>query len=249
MAIKKAAKVKRKEIDEIDIISAISNNQIKLDFKFKKRDYRFTDKQRSLIDKILDPNIKVIFIDSVAGTGKSLLAVYCGLTMIKDQSANKMLYMRSVVESNSKGLGFLKGSLEEKMEIWRHVLDAKVEELVEPIDIPKILTSGKLEALPINYIRGASWKNMFVCIDEAQNLNYDDYKLIMSRVGDNTKLIICGDSDQCDIKDSGFAKVASMFNDADSKRMGIITFKFEEADIVRSELCKFVVSKFKKDKS
>jgi predicted ribonuclease YlaK len=249
MAIKKSAKPKRKEFDAIDIMSALSDDKIKLDFKFKKRDYRFTDKQKNLIDKILDPKIKVIFIDSVAGTGKSLLAVYCGLTMIKDQSANKMLYMRSVVESNSKGLGFLKGSLEEKMQIWRHVLDAKVEELVESIDIPKILTSGKLEALPINYIRGASWKNMFVCIDEAQNLNYDDYKLIMSRVGDNTKLIICGDSDQCDIKDSGFAKVANMFDDADSKQMGIMTFKFEEEDIVRSELCKFVVSKFKKEKN
>jgi phosphate starvation-inducible protein PhoH len=136
-------------------------------------------------------------------------------------------------------------TLEEKMEIWRHVLDSKCEELIEPADLPRVLASGKIEALPINYIRGASWKDMFVCVDEAQNLDFEAYKLVLSRMGENAKLIIAGDSDQCDIKDSGFKKVFDLFADDESKKNGIISFKFEEADIVRSELCKFIVNKFK----
>lgn len=245
MATKKAPrKGKERDVSD-DIIKALSDNHNKLSFKFRQRDYTFTPKQKSLIDTILNPDVKIVLIDGAAGTSKSLVSVYCGLTMLKNESVNKMLYMRSVVESAQKGLGFLKGSLEEKMEVWRHVLDSKCEELIEPYDIPKVLASGKLEALPINYIRGASWKNMYVCLDEGQNCDADAFKLILSRLGENSKLIICADSDQCDIKDSGFKKIYNMFNDEESKQMGIVSFSFTEEDIVRSEICKFIVKKFK----
>jgi len=243
MATKKVARHGKREINDIE--SAMADNYNKFDFRFRKRDYKFTPKQKQLIDQILDPSVKIVMIDGVAGTSKSLVSVYCGLTMLKENSVRKMLYMRTVVESAQKGLGFLKGSLEEKMEIWRHVLDSKCEELIEPADLPRVLASGKIEALPINYIRGASWKDMFVCVDEAQNLDFEAYKLVLSRMGENAKLIIAGDSDQCDIKDSGFKKVFDLFADDESKKNGIISFKFEEADIVRSELCKFIVNKFK----
>jgi len=248
MATKSTPRARRKEVKNIEIETALAHNYAKLDFKFRKRDYSFTEKQKALINVILDPDIKVVMIDGVAGTSKSLISVYCGLTMLLKQSTNKMLFMRSVVESSQKGLGFLKGTLEEKMEVWRHVLDSKCEELIEPLHLPLVMASGKLEALPINYIRGASWKNMYVVVDECQNLDYDAYKLIMSRIGDNTKLIMCGDSDQCDIKDSGFKKVYEIFNDYDSQNMGIVSFKFEESDIVRCELCKYIVGKFRIDR-
>jgi predicted ribonuclease YlaK len=244
MTPKKAPR-RRKESVGNEIISAMSDNYNKFDFKFRQRDYKFTAKQKALIDVILHPEIKVVLIDGVAGTSKSLVSVYCGLTMLKDNSAKKMLYMRSVVESAQKGLGFLKGSLEEKMEVWRHVLDSKCEELIEPVDLPKVLGSGKLEALPINYIRGASWKDVYVCLDEGQNLDYDAFKLVLSRLGDNSKLIICADSDQCDIKDSGFKKIYDIFDDDESKNIGNVSFSFTEDDIVRSEICKFIVGKFK----
>ncbi len=248
MATKSAPRRRKEFVHDTEILSALADNHNKFSIKFRKRDYKFTPKQKALIDVILHPDIKVVLIDGVAGTSKSLVSVYCGLTMLNDNTAKKMLYMRSVVESSQKGLGFLKGSLAEKMEIWRHVLDSKCEELIEPSDLPKVLTSGKLEALPINYIRGASWKDMYVCVDEGQNLDYDAFKLVLSRIGENTKLIICADSDQCDIKNSGFKTIYDMFNDNDSKDMGIVSFSFTEEDIVRSELCKFVVKKFKENK-
>jgi len=243
MATKTVRKNKRREVSEIE--SALAENYNKFNFEFRKRDYIFTDKQKFLINKILDPTIKIVMIDGVAGTSKSLVSVYCGLKMLKDNRVHKMLYMRTVVESSQKGLGFLKGDLSEKMLVWRHVLDSKCEELVEPKDLPGLLASGKLEALPINYIRGASWKDMFVCVDECQNLDFEAFKLVLSRMGENSTLILCGDSDQCDIRDSGFKKIFELFADDESKQNGILSFKFEESDIVRSELCKFIVNKFK----
>lgn len=242
---KRASRAKKVAPQEIE--NALAANYSKLDFKFRQRDYKFTQKQKSLISAISNPELKIIFIDGDAGTSKSLVSIYCALTALKEETAKKVLYMRSVVESNQKGLGFLKGDLSEKMAIWRHVLDSKCEELVEPADLPKLLASGKLEALPINYIRGASWKDMFVVIDEAQNLDYEAFKLVMSRIGENTTLILCGDSDQSDIHNSGFKHVYNMFNDDASANMGIFSFKFEEEDIVRSEICKFVVKKFRVD--
>ena len=243
MAIKRAPR-KRKESGD-DIMKSLEENYNKFDFKFKKRGFKFTPRQKALIELISDPDVKVVMIDGVAGTSKSIMSIYCGLTMLLNNTTSKMLYMRSVVESSQKGLGFLKGSLEEKMEVWRHVLDSKCAELIEPQDLPKVMGSGRIEALPINYIRGASWKNMFVILDEGQNLDYDALKLVLSRIGEDTKLIICGDSDQCDIKDSGFYKVYDMFNDDESKKHGIVSFKFNECDIVRSEICRFIVGKFK----
>lgn len=235
----------RKKVKAGEIESAIEENYNALNFKFRKREFPLTNKQKKLIELILDPNVKVVFIDGAAGTSKSYISVLCGLTMLKNKSANKMLFMRSVVESAQKGLGFLKGTLEEKMLIWRHVLDSKLEELVEPIHLQTILASGKIEALPINYLRGASWKNMFVCIDEAQNLDFNAFKLVLSRVGEGTKLIISGDSDQADIRDSGFKRICDLFGDQECADMGIISFAFEESDIVRSEICKFIINKFK----
>jgi predicted ribonuclease YlaK len=234
---------KRVKVGEIE--AAIADNYNALNFKFRKREFPLTDKQKKLVSLILNPEIKVVFIDGAAGTSKSYLSVLCGLTMLKDKTAKKMLFMRSVVESSQKGLGFLKGTLEEKMLVWRHVLDSKLEELVEPAHLQSVLASGKIEALPINYIRGASWKDMFICIDEAQNLDFEAFKLVLSRVGEGTKLIISGDSDQSDIRNSGFKSVCDMFDDQDCIDMGITSFAFEESDIVRSEICKFIINKFK----
>lgn len=232
-----------------EIEAALEENYNALNFKFRKRDFALTEKQKKLVSLILDPNVKIVLINGVAGTSKSYLAIYCALTMLKDRSANKLLFMRSVVESSPKGLGFLKGSLLEKMEVWRHVLDSKLEELVEPSSLSSVKASEKIEALPINYIRGASWKNMFVCLDEAQNLDFDAFKLALSRVGDGTKLVICGDSDQCDIGNSGFQKICDMFDDEESMEKGIVSFHFDEEDIVRSEICKFIMNKFKQLKN
>lgn len=241
---KRATGARSKEVDK-DIILAIANNYTKLDFKFKKREFKFNDKQQKLIEIMKNPDNKIVLVEGPAGVSKTLLAVYCGLTLLKEERIEKLLYIRSVDEAGHKSLGFLPGSLDEKMEMWRQPLDDKLEELVESKDIPRIRNSDKIEVVPINYVRGASWRHSFVIFDEFQNTTFSEAKTILTRLGEDTQLILCGDAEQSDIKDSGFKKVYSMFNNTESREKGVVTFKFTEEDIVRSEIVKYIVHRFK----
>jgi phosphate starvation-inducible PhoH-like protein len=241
---KRAVKAKPRGV-ATDITTAMADNYNKLDFKFKKRDFKFTERQQQLIEIMKDPANKIVIVEGPAGVSKTILAVYCGLTLLKDQKIDKLLYIRSVVESAHKSLGFLPGSLDEKMEMWRQPLDDKFEELVESKDIVKLRTTDKIEVVPINYIRGASWRSSFVIFDEFQNTLLSEAKTILTRIGENTQLILLGDAAQADIKDSGFKQVYNAFDDEESRSNGVATFKFTEEDIVRSEIVKFVVHKFK----
>lgn len=235
---------KKKEVKGIEIETAIASNYNKFDFKFRKREFKFTDKQKHLIDMMNDPKNKIVIIEGPAGTSKTLLAVYCGLTLLKEAKMDKLLYIRSVVESAHKSLGYLKGDLEDKLKVWRQPLDDKLEELVEPSNLSTLSGSGKLEVIPINYLRGASWRDTFVICDEFQNTTMGEGKTILTRVGEGSKLILCGDSEQSDIRDSGFNKIFKMFNNDLAREQGVVTFKFTENDIVRSEIVKFIVQTF-----
>jgi len=247
MLVKKtAAKArKRREIEDEDIISAMTKNYQKIDFRFKKRDFKFTPKQKELLDILNNPDNKVIIIEGPAGVSKTLCAVYAGLTDLKDDKYEKFIYIRSVIESGHKSLGYLPGSLDEKLLMWRAPLDDKINELVEPKDVHKLAGSDKIEVLPINYIRGASWRNSYVVFDEFQNTLLGEAKTLMTRIGEGSKLILCGDADQADIKESGFRTILDAFKGEDAKKNGIVTFRFSENDIVRSEIVKFIVKKFK----
>jgi phosphate starvation-inducible PhoH-like protein len=98
--------------------------------------------------------------------------------------------------------------------------------------------------MPINYLRGSSWKNKVVIADEAQNFTYKELTTLITRIGDNCKLFICGDFMQSDINGkSGFAPMFDLFNDEESEEKGIYSFKFGKEDILRSSILKYIISK------
>jgi len=246
MATKRATRVRKREFEDDDsIIKALADRHNKFEFKFKKREFKFTDNQKKLMDIIHDPDNKIIIIEGPAGTSKTLCAVYCGLTMLKDESMKNMLYIRSVIESGSKSLGYLPGLLSDKLLVWQKPLEDKLNELVESKDISHIMTSNRLEVMPINYVRGSSWRDSFVIFDEFQNTTIHEAKTLLTRIGEGSKLILCGDADQSDLRDSGFGKVLDTFSDQDSRDNGVVVFRFTDKDIVRSDIARFVVKKFK----
>lgn len=238
-------RAKRRELEFEDLTNSLEHNYNKVKFKFKKRDFKFTPKQQELIKTLQDPSTKVVIIEGVAGTSKTLVAVYCGLMALQREEFDKLLYIRSVIESAHKSLGFLPGDLDEKLQVWRAPLDDKLSELIEDKDIPPLVNSDKIEVVPINYVRGASWRDSYIIFDEFQNTLLSEAKTLLTRIGDGSKLILCGDSEQADIKDSGFNKIIEMFSDDESRKKGVVTFKFTEKDIVRSEIVKFIVDRFK----
>jgi phosphate starvation-inducible PhoH-like protein len=103
--------------------------------------------------------------------------------------------------------------------------------------------------MPINFLRGASWIDKVIVADEAQNFTFKELLTLVTRIGSNTKLFICGDSMQSDINGkSGFTDMCSIFNDYKSRQKGIEYFEFTEDDIKRSEILKFIIRKINASK-
>jgi phosphate starvation-inducible PhoH-like protein len=101
-----------------------------------------------------------------------------------------------------------------------------------------------VNAIPINFLRGANWENKLIVADEAQNFTFKELTTLITRIGENTKLVICGDFMQSDIDGkTGFKKMVDIFSTDDSIENGITTFKFTNKDIVRSKILKFIISK------
>lgn len=245
MAIKNAPKRKRREVNLTDVESAIASSYNEIDFKFKNRAFKLTDKQKELVSIINDPNTKVVIIQGPAGTGKSWTSIYCGLSLIKDQRFKKLLYVRAMVESASKSMGYLPGSEADKTLPFNAVAFELINKLVEDKDLPKIQKAGIIETMPVNHARGHTWDNMFVLVDETQQMETKEILTVASRLGENSIMVLAGDHMQPDIPRSGFQAVYNAFNDQESIDNGIRTFEFTEDDIVRSKILKFIVKKFK----
>lgn len=241
-----AAKSRPKKQDVEDIKTALEDNFNNFDFRFKQRAFKFTENQKKLIDIVNDERTQMVLIEGPAGTAKSLTAVYCGLLLLKEKKIDSIMYLRSVVESAQKSMGFLPGSSDDKMQFFTEIIEDKLSELVEPKDIPGFHIKKKIETMPLNYIRGCSWRKKFIIADEIQNYNSKEILSTMTRIGVGSKMILCGDNDQSDIKNSGFKTVFKLFDTEESRERGIFTFKFTENDIVRSEIVKYIVTQFKK---
>tara|TARA_B100000676_G_C18029853_1_gene817952 strand:- start:75 stop:824 length:750 start_codon:yes stop_codon:yes gene_type:complete len=245
MSRKKTKTVNKNLLAHSHIESEIHDNQLKRALKIKSNK-TFTDKQKHLFDISMDDDTKLIFVDGPAGTAKTWLSVYCGLQLFQDKKIEEMIYVRSAVESSDQKLGFLPGAQDDKMAPYLEPFKDKLEELLDPIDIKYLQEEERIYGIPVGFLRGASWENKFILVDEAQNLSEKEMVTIMTRIGENCKVFICGDAMQSDIGNrSGFNSILDLFYDDDSKSHGIHTFKFTEEDIVRSELVKFIITKLK----
>lgn len=212
-----------------------------------KRKHKLTTKQQDILKTILSDEAGIVIINGPAGTSKTYLAVYAGLQEVASRGKT-MLYLRSVVENSSRRLGHLPGTIFEKFCPYMQPMMDKLEEFISPESASHLRQAGLIDAVPINYLRGADWKDKFVVVDEAQNMTEEELITIMTRANSGTKIIICGDLMQSDIKDGGFAVVSELFRGSDCDKMGIFNFDFTEDDIVRSELVKFIVKKLKSRK-
>jgi len=208
-----------------------------------KRKHKLTDKQKIILQTILDAESKITIINGPAGTSKTYIALYAALQEILDSTEKSLLYLRSVVENTRRSIGLLPGSIDEKFSPYTMPLADKMEEFLCPQDINYLLDSRIVQGMPINYLRGANWNNKIIILDEAQNICMDEFITILTRIGENSKMIICGDSMQKDISQSGFEDICHLFSDSESQNMGIRSFAFDSSDIVRSEIVKFIVSK------
>ena len=220
------------------------NEKIKESVRIDER--QLTPKQIELLNLLQNKTTKLVFISGPAGTAKTYTSILAGLTLLNHKRVSEIIYVRSIVESSDSKLGFLPGEMDEKMSPYIQPLIDKLEELVPRSDIEKLKREERIHGFPINFLRGLSWNAKCIVADEAQNMTKKELITLITRVGEFSKLFICGDPDQSDINGkSGFVPIMNLFDDEESRNNGIYVFKFDEDDIVRSGLVKFILKKLK----
>lgn len=218
--------------------------QLNHKLRFKERKFNFTENQIDFLKTALDPDTKLLFLAGPAGTAKTYMAVYSALQVMMDSDLEKgILYIRSIAESAQRSMGALPGSLEEKFAIFATPFYDKLDEMLNVTDIRFLREKNMFNCIPVNYVRGANWNDTVVIIDEAQNFSYNELITTLTRIGENSKIIICGDVMQSDINNSGFSNIFNIFDDEESVDNGVICKRFTTEDIKRSEIVKFIVSK------
>lgn len=199
-----------------------------------------TENQQRFINLATDKNTNILLVNGPAGTSKTFLSVYCALHLLNKKKVSDLMYFRTIVESG-KSLGSLPGELQDKFAPFMGPLLDKLEELLPRAEIDRLIKEGRVEAKPVNYLRGASFNAKFLLADEAQNFTFEELTTLITRYGRFSKMIICGDVKQSDIgKRSGFAHFYKIFDTEIHKQNGIHTFEFTREDIVRSELLKLI---------
>ncbi|MBF8251352.1 MAG: PhoH family protein [Deltaproteobacteria bacterium] len=164
--------------------------------------------QRFAMDLLLDDSIKLVTLAGKAGTGKTLVAIAAGLKKTADEETYTRLLVSRPIFPLGKDIGFLPGNLEEKLTPWMQPifdnlelifgLDRKDKEKGMHYNYKELMNQGILQLEPLTYIRGRSIPNQYMIVDEAQNLTPHEIKTIITRAGDNTKIVLTGDPYQID---------------------------------------------------
>ena len=181
-------------------------------------------------------NNSIIFGIGSAGTGKTFLAANYAAGMLFHKNIEKIIVTRPNVEV-ARSLGFLPGELNEKFAPYLEPFNDCFTKFLGKGFYGYCLNKKDIEPIPLGFMRGRSFDNSLILIDEAQNMTQVEFKMILSRIGKNTKMIISGDPKQADIKDSGLMDAVSRLG----KIKGIDVVEFLDEDIVRSPLCKQII--------
>lgn len=241
MSSKKTAPRRSKKGSDVtnEFVESYNKNFNCSDLKLKKP-FPFTDNHTKFYYTINNLNTNMVFLDGVAGSMKTYIAVYAALEHLRDRYVDQIIYVRTVVESASRSLGFLPGELSDKFEQYSIPFTQKALEIIQKADLATLVEREYIKPVPVNFARGQTFNNSFVIIDEAQNATRSEISTLLSRVGRNTKYVIIGDTKQSDIKDSGFKQVFDLFDTEFSRKNNIHCMKFDASDIRRSEILKHI---------
>lgn len=182
----------------------------------------------------------VIFGVGSAGTGKTYIAATYAAGELFHRRIDKIILTRPNVETG-RGLGFLPGTLEEKYAPYLDPFDQIFTRSLGKGFYEYALKSKNIDPKPLGFMRGATFDNCIVLVDEAQNATREEMKMLLSRIGKNCKMIISGDVDQADIPDSGLSDAARRLEGI----KGIEVVRFMDADIVRSPMAKAIIMAYR----
>ena len=195
--------------------------------------------QESYMLKLLDPKKDIVFGVGPAGTGKTLLAVQVAVKMFKEGKVDKIIVTRPAV-SVDEDLGFLPGTLEQKMAPWTRPIFDVLRNYFNAREISTMIDEGIIEIAPLAYMRGRTFKDSFILADEMQNATENQMKMLLTRLGEGSKMAVTGDLAQADrINDNGLIRFVDRLQAKDHTRLDIV--RFAQGDIERHEAVKEVL--------
>ena len=242
-----------KKIDKNDIITSVNKDMIKdiknqltvqsLEeiIKTPKRSVIPRSKKQKEYVRALKTN-QIIMSLGPAGTGKTYLAVAVALTMLLEKKVERIILSRPAVEAGER-LGFLPGDMKDKIDPYLRPLYDSLYDLLDYNKIQKKIESGEIEIAPLAFMRGRTLKNSFAILDEAQNATKTQVKMFLTRIGENSKLVVNGDPSQIDLpnkKQSGLIESQTILKGI--KEISIINF--DHQDVMRHPLVTKIVEAY-----
>jgi len=184
----------------------------------------------------------IVFGIGPAGTGKTYLAMAKAVQALQAKKVNRIILTRPAVEAGEH-LGFLPGTLSEKIDPYLRPLYDALHDMVDPETIPKLLTTGTIEVAPLAYMRGRTLNDAFIILDEAQNTSQEQMKMFLTRLGFGSKMVVTGDITQIDLPNgqkSGLKVVRDILEDVKDLQFSYLT----SHDVVRHKLVGRIVAAY-----
>ena len=240
-------------IENKDIISSVDNFMINEKVKNnnvtdiiktpKKSIIPRSEKQKGYVRALRQSDI--IISAGPAGTGKTFLAVAVGLTMLLEKKIERIILSRPAVEAGER-LGFLPGDMKEKVDPYLRPLYDSLYDLFDFEKIQRMIEIGDIEIAPLAFMRGRTLKNSFAILDEAQNATDTQIKMFLTRIGENSKIVVNGDPSQIDLPNknaSGLVRSKELLGHLNE----IAVVDFDHSDVVRHPLVSKIVKAYSKN--
>jgi phosphate starvation-inducible PhoH-like protein len=202
--------------------------------------------QELYLELLKNPKKYITFAIGPAGTGKTMLAVQIAIKLFKEGTISKIIVTRPAVSVDEEH-GFLPGTLNQKMEPWTRPIFDVFEEYYHPKEVQEMLEDGVIEISPLAYMRGRTFKNAFVIADEMQNATPSQMKMLLTRLGENSRMVVTGDLNQADRpRENGLLEFCELYGQGGDYRM-IAMARFETKDVERHPVVKEVLKIYKED--
>ena len=203
-----------------------------------------TRNQERLVLALQDDSQHIVVTAGPAGTGKTYLAMLAAVKAFREGAVERIVLTRPAVEVEGEKHGFLPGDLNQKMDPWVRPLTDILREYYRPQDIATMIEEQKIEISPLAFMRGRTFRNAYIIADEMQNSTPAQCKMLMTRIGEGSKIVLTGDTDQADrrIADNGLADILTRLKKGGVK--GISLCEFESKDIQRHHMITHILKMY-----
>ncbi len=198
--------------------------------------------QEKYILALTDNQQDVVVVSGPAGTGKTYLAMLAAIQALRDRTCDKIVITRPAVTVDDEKHGFLPGDLNQKMEPWVKPLFDVLNEFYSVKELQYMLSEQTIEIAPLAFLRGRTFKNSWIILDESQNTTVSQMKMLLTRIGEGSKIVVTGDTDQSDrqTKDNGLLDLTNRLRN--HQIPGMVACEFDKRDIRRHKIIEHILN-------